>query len=611
MSGIIGYIGPRRVSGVLLSGLRQIEYKGYDSCGIAIVSGGETKIVRAVGGVSRLETKLKEVEPTVGGLACGIGQTRWVTRGRPTEQNAPPHQDCTGQVVIVQNGIIENLPELKRRLASEGHNFQTDTETEVLPHLVESHFKGDLVKAVEAALQEIKGSFAILAISATGSLKVVAARSGSPLMIGIGRNENYIASDVLALLPYTSRIVTLSDGERATVSNESVELIGFDGGAVVRDAQHIPWSLDSAGLKGHRHYLSKEIFEQPDVVRDTLRGRADAAKGVMLEYEIGPAEIFKSMKHVVIVGCGSSRHAALVGQFFIEHFARLHADVDYASEFRRRDLLLGPDTLFVAVTQSGETADTLAAMQKARDKGALVLSVCNVPGSTAARMADCTLYTRAGPEIAVPATKTFATQLVVFYLLGLFLASARAALTHDDIRTRLRLLNRLPEQIERVLDRCSVMEALAGRLCDSPHALYLGREINFPIALEGAFKLQQVSYMHAEAYPSAEMKHGPIALVDKRTPVVVLAPRDAVYRKTLSNLEEVRARDGLVLAIAAEGDQEITERTDYVVRIPEADPFSNPFLTVVPLQLFAYYAAVLRGINADRPRNHAKSVTVE
>jgi len=612
VSGIFGYIGRRHPSEVLLRGLREVQHKGYDACGIAIVSCGETKIVRAVGGVSLLETKLKQAELIVKELAWGIGETLWVTRARPSERNAPPHQDCTGQFIVVQNGIVENLPELKGRLASEGHHFQTEADTEVLAHLIESRFKGDLFKAVQAILQEIKGSFAILAICTAGSSQLVAAQLGSPLMIGIGQNENFIASDVLALLPFTSQIIPLSEGESATISNQSVKLIAFDGSPVLRDAEHIAWSADSAGLKGYRHYMSKEIFEQPDVIRDTLRGRADITKGVTLEYEIGPAEIFRSMKHVVIVGCGSSRHAALVGEFFIEGFARLHVDVDYASEFRYRDPLLGPDTLVVGVTQSGETADTLAAMQRARDKGAFVLSICNVPGSTAARTADSAIYTRAGPEIAVPSTKTFTTELVVFYLLGLFLASARAAMNQDDIRGRLRLLNRVPEQLERVLDKCSAVEAVAGRLCeDYPHVLYLGRGINFPIALEGALKLKQVSYLSAEAYPSAEIKHGPIALVDKRTPVVLLAPRDTVYAKTLADLEEVKARDGLVFAMAAEGDREITGRTDYVVQIPEADPFSNPFLTVVPLQLFAYYAAVLHGIDADRPRNLAKGVIVE
>jgi glucosamine--fructose-6-phosphate aminotransferase (isomerizing) len=357
--------------------------------------------------------------------------------------------------------------------------------------------------------------------------------------------------------------------------------------------------------------MFKEIFEQPDALRNTLRGRMDMTKGVMLEHEIGPAEIFESMKHVVIVGFGSSRHAALVGEFLIEGFARLHVDVDYASEFPYRDPMLGPETLVVFVTQSGETADTLGVMQKARDKGAFVLSVCNVKGSVAARMADAALYTYAGPEIGVASTKTFITQLGALYLLGLFLASARSVMSHDEIRTRLRLLNRVPEQIERILDNGPAIEALAGRLCDYPHALYLGGGINLPIALEGAFKLNQISFIHAEAYPSAEMKHGLIALVDKATPVVVLAPQDNVYRKTLSSLDEVKARDGLVLAVAREGDQDIAKKTDYVVRIPDAEPFLNPFLTVVPLQLLACYAAALRGIGLDRPRNLSKSATVE
>ena len=612
VSGIFGYIGTRQPFEVLLRGLREVQHKGYDSCGIAIVSGGETKIVRAVGSVSDLETKVRQLEPIVKGLSCAIGETLWITRARPTQQNAPPYQDCTARFIIVQNGILENVAQLKGRLASEGHHFLTDTQTELIAHLIESRFKGDLLKAVQATMQEIEGSLAIVAVSSADGLKLIAAQSGSPLMMGIGENENFIASDMLALLPFTSQIIHLADGETAIISNHSVKLTAGDGSPVLRDAEHIAWSADSAALKGHRHYMSKEIFEQPDVIRDTLRGRADLTKGVTLEYEIGPAEIFRPMRNVVIVGCGSSRHAALVGEFFIESFARLHVDVDYASEFRYRDPLLGPDTLVVAVTQSGETADTLGAMHRARDKGAFVLSICNVPGSTAARIADSTLYTRAGPEIAVPSSKTFTTELVVFYLLGLFLASARAAMNQDDIRGRLRLLNRVPEQIERVLDKCSVVEALAGRLCeDSPHVLYLGRGINFPIALEGALKLKQVSYMSAEAYPSAEIKHGPIALIDKTTPVVLLAPRDSFYTKALADLEEVKARDGFVFAIAAEGDRDIVGRTDYAVQIPEADPFSNPFLTVVPLQLLAYYEAVLRGIDADRPRNLAKGVIVE
>ena len=612
MCGIVGYIGSREVSSVLVDGLKRLEYRGYDSCGIAIMDEGRPNVVRSVGRIDALEQKIKAVHPTNGSVKCGIGHTRWATHGRPSETNSHPHRDCTGRFYVAHNGIIENYLYLKHRLSAEGHEFQTETDTEVLPHLIEGYYKGNLEEAVRRALQDVEGVYGIVVVSTEGDgRKIVAARNGPPIVLGLGSGEYFVASDVPALLPYTRDVVFLRDGEVAVVGSQGVEIRDSNGQCMCHEPETITWTADMAEKEGYSHFMLKEIHEQPRAIRDTLLGRIAGDTAITLSSELGEPAILKDIARLHIVAMGTSLHAAYVGKFLIESLARVPVEVDNASEFRYRDAIVGSSAVVAGISQSGETADTLAAMKEARDKGAYLLSICNVVGSQAARQSDAVIYTHAGPEIGVASTKAFTTQLVALYLLALQLAQSRGTLLQHEIERHVRELRDAPDQIDKLLDQSQAIASLAEKFWRYRNFLYLGRGIHHPIAMEGALKLKEISYIHAEAYAAGEMKHGPIALIDQEMPVVVLAPQDAVYRKTMGNIEEVKVRDGIVIAIATEGDHEIARLADYTIYIPDADPFINPILSTIPLQLFAYHVAVLRGCDVDKPRNLAKSVTVE
>ena len=612
MCGIVGYIGSREVSSVLVDGLKRLEYRGYDSCGVAIIDENKSKVIRSVGRIGTLEEKIKETNPTNGSIKCGIGHTRWATHGRPSETNSHPHRDCSGRFYVAHNGIIENYLYLKHRLIAEGHKFATETDTEVLPHLIEAYYEGNLESAVRRALADVEGVYGIVVVSTEGDgRRILAARNGPPLVVGIGTGENFVASDVPALLPYTREMIFLQDGEIAIVGSDGVEIKNSKSECMCRVPESITWTAEMAEKEGFAHFMLKEIHEQPRAIRDTLRGRIGADDTIELDGGLRTAECLANVDRLHIVAMGTSLHAAHVGKFFIEALARIPVEIDNASEFRYRDPIIGPRSLVVGISQSGETADTLAAMKEARDKGAFLLSICNVVGSQAARQSDAVLYTHAGPEIGVASTKAFTTQLAALYLFALKLAAIRGVQPKHEIDRHVRQLRDLPDQINKILDQSPGILALAERFWRYRNFLYLGRGIHYPIAMEGALKLKEISYIHAEGYPAGEMKHGPIALIDAEMPVVVLAPQDAVYRKTMGNVEEVKVRDGIVIAVATEGDHEIAEKADYTIYIPDADPLINPILSTIPLQLFAYHIALLRGCDVDKPRNLAKSVTVE
>jgi glucosamine--fructose-6-phosphate aminotransferase (isomerizing) len=611
MCGIVGYIGGRDAKPLLIEGLKRMEYRGYDSCGIAVVDNGTARLVRSVGRVAGLEEKVRTMPLDEAVIRYGIGHTRWATHGKPSEENAHPHRDCTGQFMVVHNGIIENYLALKRALTAKGHVFRTATDTEVLPHLIESYFEGNLEEAVQKALRDVEGVYGMVAISCRDENKIVAARKGPPLVVGLGTGENYVASDGTALLPYTRDMLFLDDQEIAVVGAENVKIIDFSGNKIFKDSQLVTWSAEVAEKEGYPHFMLKEIFEQPRAVADTLRGRVTAEHDVALEDELGPLPFVDTIDKVHVIACGTSWHAGLLGKFVMEGLARIPTEVDYASEFRYRNAPIGPRTLVIAISQSGETADTLAAIHEAKQKGAPVLSICNVVGSNIARDSDAVLYTHAGPEIGVASTKAFTTQLAALYLLSCHLAKRRKTAPAEAIRRVVELLSHIPDQMKRVLDRNSELALLATHIASARSALFLGRGLGFPIALEGALKLKEISYIHAEGYAAGEMKHGPIALIDAQVPVVVLVPQDPVYAKTMSNLEEVKAREGVVLAIATEGDTEVPQKADFTVTVPRTDPWTYPLLTVLPLQMLAYHTALLRGCDVDKPRNLAKSVTVE
>jgi glucosamine--fructose-6-phosphate aminotransferase (isomerizing) len=612
MCGIVGYIGGREVSGVLVDGLKRLEYRGYDSCGVAIIDEGQSKLIRSVGRISTLEEKIKETNPANGSIKCGIGHTRWATHGRPSETNSHPHRDCSGRFYVAHNGIIENYVYLKNRLRAEGHKFATETDTEVLPHLIEAYYDGDLEAAIRRALADVEGVYGIVVVSTEGGgRKILAARNGPPLVVGIGSGENFVASDVAALLPYTQDMIFLEDGEIAIVGTDSVQIKNSKAECLCRPAERITWTAEMAEKEGYAHFMLKEIHEQPLAIRDTLLGRIGANDSITLETGLEHGSILADAVRLHILAMGTSLHAAHVGKFLIESLARVPVEIDNASEFRYRDPLIGPKSLVIGISQSGETADTLAAMKEAHDKGAFLLSICNVVGSQAARQSDAVLYTHAGPEIGVASTKAFTTQLTALYLLALQLAATRGTQPKHEIERHVRQLRDVPDQINKILDQAKGIAALAERFWKYRNFLYLGRGIHYPIAMEGALKLKEISYIHAEGYPAGEMKHGPIALIDDEMPVVVLAPQDAVYRKTMGNIEEVKVRDAIVIAVATEGDHEIAQKADYTIYIPDADPLVNPILSTIPLQLFAYHIALLRGCDVDKPRNLAKSVTVE
>jgi glutamine---fructose-6-phosphate transaminase (isomerizing) len=617
MCGIVGYIGTHRAVPIILEGLKRLEYRGYDSAGLAVYCDDEQLMVRRAQGKLRNLEEAIRLSPIDGSF--GIGHTRWATHGRPTEENAHPHRDCNGDLVVVHNGIVENYLVLKEQLQVEGHVFKTETDTEIIAHLVEKHFDGNLEEAVRTAVKQLTGVFALVTISRSDPNKIVAARNGPPVVIGIGDNEYFVASDVPAILSHTQDMFFLSDGDMAILTAEGVSVTDFEGRAVNRPVQRILWNPIEAEKGGYQHFMLKEIFEQPRAVRDTTLGRVGQGTGRIFldEMEITPAE-FASFKQVRIIACGTSWHAALAGKFMIEKLARMPVEVDYGSEFRYRDPILDEHTLTVVISQSGETADTLAAQREAKAKGSKTVAICNVVGSMITREAAGTIYTHAGPEIGVASTKAFTCQLTGLFILAMHLGQANGRLGEECSRSLVQDLVRLPGKLETVLSHDALYDALARDLHKATDFLFLGRGIQFPIALEGALKLKEISYIHAEGYPAGEMKHGPNALIDETLPVVVLATHDPsseesrlLYDKTLSNLQEVKARDGIVLAVATEGDDKVRQMAKYVIEIPHCNELLAPILSIVPLQLLAYHIAVRRGCDVDQPRNLAKSVTVE
>ena len=623
MCGIVGYVGNKRVVPVILDGLKRLEYRGYDSAGIAVAGNGDgLQIRRAEGKLRNLEEAIR-LKPMDG--TYGIGHTRWATHGRPTEENAHPHRDCTGKIVVVHNGIIENYVPLKKKLIAEGHKFVTETDTEVIAHLVEkilktaNGHKPSLEEAVRKTIVQLTGVFALAVISVDDPTKIVAARNGPPAVIGLGKDEYFVASDVPAILYHTRDLFFLGDGDLAVITPQGVQLTDFNGEPVVRQVQHVTWDPIMAEKGGFKHFMLKEIYEQPRSVRDTTLGRISQETGHVFldEMEITEAE-FKAAKKINIAACGTSWHAAQAGKFMIESLARVPVEVDYASEWRYRDPIVAKDTITVLISQSGETADTIAAQREAKSKGSKTLAICNVVGSMITREASGTIYTHAGPEIGVASTKAFTGQLTALYLFALYLAQVRETITPEQARARVQELTRIPGKLEHLLTNEEACEDLAKEYSRSHDFLFLGRGIHYPIALEGALKLKEISYIHAEGYPAGEMKHGPNALIDENLPVVIIATCDpnselskVRYEKTISNLKEVKARSGKVIAIATEGDEEIKEAADHVLYVPAAPEDLSPILEIVPMQLLAYHIAVRRGCDVDQPRNLAKSVTVE
>jgi glutamine---fructose-6-phosphate transaminase (isomerizing) len=616
MCGIIGYIGPKDVVPVLIDGLRRLEYRGYDSAGVAVVHDGDVELRRSAGKLSRLEDVIT-LNPLSG--TYGIGHTRWATHGRPTEENAHPHRDCTGQIVVVHNGIIENYLDLKQQLEREGHTFVTETDTEIVAHLVEREMKGDgLENAVRRALLLMRGLFALVLISAEDPGKIVAVRNGPPIVVGLGDGEFFVASDVPAILSHTRDVVFLGDEEMAVVTATGVVFTDFFGRMVSKATQRVLWDPIMAEKAGYKHFMLKEIFEQPTAARETILGRVSQDTGrVFLEEMTLDDERLRAVERVTILACGTSWHAGLLGKYFIEALARVPVEVDYGSEYRYRDPIVPGNTLVVVITQSGETADSLAALREAKRRGAASVAVCNVVGSMATRETDGTIYTHAGPEIGVASTKAFTSQLVALYLLGLKLAQVRDELPLEQAKPHIDALLQLPLLLEQTLKLAPQVAEVAARFHNRHDFLYLGRGLNFPIALEGALKLKEISYIHAEGYPAGEMKHGPIALIDEQMPVVALAPDDALFEKMIGNMQEAKARGGSIIAVTTRGSAGsklsaiLDPARDFILELPPTPELLTPILMVVPLQLLAYDIAVRRGCDVDQPRNLAKSVTVE
>jgi glutamine---fructose-6-phosphate transaminase (isomerizing) len=617
MCGIVGYVGSQRAVPIIMDGLKRLEYRGYDSAGLAVYCDDQSLGVRRASGKLRNLEDVLRLDPVEGNY--GIGHTRWATHGRPSEENAHPHRDCTGDIVVVHNGIVENFLTLKEQLESEGHTFKTETDTEIIAHLVEKYFDGHLENAVRCAVKQLRGVFALAVLDRKDPNKIVAAREGPPVVIGLGKGEYFVASDVPAILSHTRDMFFLADGDMAVLTPNGVQLTDFEGRPVNRQVQHVLWDPIMAEKGGYKHFMLKEIFEQPRAIRDTTLGRVGQESGRIFldEMDITPAQ-FQAFNSIKIIACGTSWHAALAGKFMIEKLARMPVEVDYGSEFRYRDPIVSSDMLTVVISQSGETADTRAAQWEAKRKGSKTLAICNVVGSMITREASGSIYTHAGPEIGVASTKAFTCQLTALTILALYLAEIRGHLDEECARTFVHELVRIPGKLETILANDRQYEDLARKLFRANDFLFLGRGIHFPIALEGALKLKEISYIHAEGYPAGEMKHGPNALIDENLPVVVLATHDPtskestiLYEKTLSNIQEVKAREGKVVAIVTEGDTEVRKVADDVIEIPAAPDLLTSILEIVPLQLLAYHIAVRRGCDVDQPRNLAKSVTVE
>jgi glucosamine--fructose-6-phosphate aminotransferase (isomerizing) len=610
MCGIVGYVGHRQCLPILLEGLKRLEYRGYDSAGIAIQCDGKVGVRKAAGKIRALEERLSAGAPAG---TSGIAHTRWATHGEPNDVNAHPHTDCRGRVALVHNGIIENYMVLKSALEAEGHRFRTDTDTEVLAHLIEKHLKRGLKleQAVGAALRAVEGTYGIAVVCADEPGVVVGARNGSPLVVGVGDGEYFLASDVAPIVEHTRQVVYLDDGEMAVLTPDGFHTATIEHERVDKEVHEVEWDLGRIEKGGFAHFMLKEIYEQPESVRNSMRGRVLAGEGLarLGGLNMTPEEL-RDIHRIIILGCGTSWHAGLIGEYMLEEHARIPVEVEYASEFRYRNPIVEPGTAVIVISQSGETADTLAAMREARRKGARALGIVNVVGSTIARESDGGVYIHAGPEIGVASTKAFTSQVTVLSLLTLALGRQREMSVEQGVALA-RALEEIPAQMEAILARSAAVERIAEQHAHHNNFLYLGRGYNFPVALEGALKLKEISYIHAEGYPAAEMKHGPIALIDDSMPIVFICTRDAAYDKVMSNMMEVRARRGRIIAVATEGDDEVRRNADHVLYVPQTLPMLQPLLSVIPLQLLAYHVAVRRGCDVDQPRNLAKSVTVE
>jgi len=609
MCGIVGYIGSKNAAEVILDGLKRLEYRGYDSAGIAVISAGRIELRRSVGKLNEL-AKVLEKNGLEG--CTGIGHTRWATHGKPSEENAHPHTDCKNKIVVVHNGIIENYQELKKSLSASGHIFKSETDTETVAHLVEKYFSGNLLSAVQKALRDVRGAYALGIISSDDPDRIIAARKDAPLIIGVGKGENFIASDIPALLPYTRQMIFLEEGDIAELTVKEVKIFNQDGKRVKREIQNITWDAVQAEKGGFKHFMLKEIFEQPQTIQDTFLGRLIPDEGkVFLEGLKYDEKMLNRISKIYIVACGTSYHAGLVGKFLIEKLAGITVEVDIASEFRYRSPVLDAKTLVIVISQSGETADTLAALRLAKQNKCSTLAICNVVGSSISRAADASIHTRCGPEIGVASTKAFTGQLTVLYLIALDWARIRKTVPDKEYRKLLSTFWEMSMKLREVLKKSEEINTLAKEYSNKRDFLFLGRNLNYPIALEGALKLKEISYIHAEGYPAGEMKHGPIALIDENMPIMVIATACKVYEKIIGNVMEAKARGGNIIALATEGDTDIKNKTDRQIYMPEVNEIFAPLLNVVPLQLFAYYVSVALGCDVDQPRNLAKSVTVE
>ncbi len=608
MCGIVGYVGPQQAVPILLEGLKRLEYRGYDSAGLALLQDGGIIIQKSAGKIRVLEESIKGMQFDSN---CGIAHTRWATHGEPNDTNAHPHTDGSGRISVVHNGIIENFRTLKQYLERKGHRFNTETDTEIIAHLIQDNYQGDLFEAVRKALTQVEGTYGIAVVSLDHPGEIVAARHGSPLVIGSGNGENFIASDVSAILRHTDQVMYLEDRELAHITADGFNVATIENTEVTPEIEKIEWSLEQIEKGGFSHFMLKEIYEQPLALNNAIRGRLNFEEGISrlngLQLQM---EELLSIQRIIITACGTSWHSALIGEYMIEDLARIPVEVEYASEFRYRSPIISDGTLVFVISQSGETADTLAALREAKRKGATGLGICNVVGSTIARETDGGIYIHAGPEIGVASTKAFTSQIMVLALVTLLLARQRD-MSHEKGRQFVDAIQKLPSQVQSILDESDQIKRLADMFSDHNNFLYLGRGINFPTALEGALKMKEISYIHAEGYPAAEMKHGPIALIDENMPVVVIALKDQVYDKVLSNIQEIKARNGRVIAIATEGDEEIKRLANHVLYIPKVMYHLTPILSIIPLQLLAYFVAVNRGCDVDQPRNLAKSVTVE
>ncbi len=611
MCGIVGYIGHQSAVPLLIDGLRRLEYRGYDSAGVTVLSDGGLVTRKTAGKIADLEAVIGNGKAPLGTI--GIAHTRWATHGSPTTDNAHPISDCSGDFAVVHNGIVENAAVLRKELAARGHVFRSETDTEVIAHLIETAFTDSLEQAVRAALQRIEGAYGLAIMSSRDPGRIVVARHGSPLLLGIGENgEYFVASDAAAVLAHTRHVIYLDDGEMAVLAADGYRTMAITGGDITKEIQRISWDLAEIEKGGHPHFMIKEIFEQPETLRNTMRGRLLEAEGTAKLGGITFSnEELRTIGNITITACGTSWHAALIGEYMLEELVRIPVEVEYASEFRYRSPVVDRNSLVIAISQSGETADTLAALREAKARGAKVMGIVNVVGSTIARESDCGIYLHAGPEIGVASTKAFTSQVVALTLFTLMLGRVRGTIGLEEGREIVSALRALPDKVQQVVAQSERIRQLAETYRNASNFLYLGRGYNFPTALEGALKLKEISYIHAEGLPAAEMKHGPIALIDENMPVVIVAPNDSVYNKIVSNVQEVKARHGRIMAIVTEGNGDLGDLVDHRIAVPRTVEVLTPVLTTIPLQLLAYHVAVLRGCNVDMPRNLAKSVTVE